>query len=168
MDLGNMLKPKLARGELHCIGATTTQEYRKYIEKDSALERRFQPVSVFEPSEEDALSILRGIKEGFEAHHGVRLHDNALVSAVKLSVRYVADRNLPDKAIDLIDEAASFVKTQLDTVPEALDDLQRKELQLKIEEKALSKEVDEKSLKRLQELQEDLALTSAAVVERPN
>lgn len=168
VDLGNMLKPKLARGELHCIGATTTQEYRKYIEKDSALERRFQPVSVFEPSEEDALSILRGIKEGFEAHHGVRLHDNALVSAVKLSVRYVADRNLPDKAIDLIDEAASFVKTQLDTVPEALDDLQRKELQLKIEEKALSKEVDEKSLKRLQELQEDLALTSAAVVEMQN
>ena len=126
MDLGNMLKPKLARGELHCIGATTTQEYRKYIEKDSALERRFQPVSVFEPSEDEALSILRGIKEGFEAHHGVRLHDNALVSAVKLSIRYIADHNLPDKAIDLIDEAASFVKTQLDTVPEALDNLQRK------------------------------------------
>ena len=165
MDLGNMLKPKLARGELHCIGATTTQEYRKYIEKDSALERRFQPVSVFEPSEDEALSILRGIKEGFEAHHGVRLHDNALVSAVKLSIRYIADRNLPDKAIDLIDEAASFVKTQLDTVPEALDNLQRKELQLKIEEQALSKETDDKSAKRLSELREELALTSAAVSE---
>lgn len=165
MDLGNMLKPKLARGELHCIGATTTQEYRLHIEKDSALERRFQPVSVFEPSEDEALSILRGIKEGFEAHHGVRLHDNALVSAVRLSSRYIADRNLPDKAIDLIDEAASFVKIQLDTVPEELDSLQRKELQLKIEEKALAKETDDKSAKRLTELREELSLTSAAVSE---
>ena len=163
MDLGNMLKPKLARGELHCIGATTTQEYRKYIEKDSALERRFQPVQVMEPSEDEAISILRGIKDGFDAHHGVRLHDNALVAAVKLSNRYISDRFLPDKAIDLIDEAASLVKTQMDTVPEALDTLQRKELQMKIEEQALSKEVDEVSVKRLAELREELALTSAAV-----
>ena len=160
MDLGNMLKPKLARGELHCIGATTTQEYRKYIEKDSALERRFQPVQVDEPSEEESISILRGIKDGFDAHHGVRLHDNALVAAVKLSNRYISDRFLPDKAIisdrflpdkaiDLIDEAASLVKTQMDTVPEALDTLQRKELQMKIEEQALAKETDDTSVKRL-------------------
>lgn len=163
MDLGNMLKPKLARGELHCIGATTTQEYRKYIEKDSALERRFQPVQVSEPSEDEAISILRGIKDGFDAHHGVRLHDNALVAAVKLSNRYISDRFLPDKAIDLIDEAASLVKTQMDTVPEALDTLQRKELQMKIEEQALSKETDEVSVRRLKELREELALTGAAV-----
>ncbi|MCQ2060628.1 MAG: AAA family ATPase [Fibrobacter sp.] len=163
MDLGNMLKPKLARGELHCIGATTTQEYRKYIEKDSALERRFQPVQVTEPSEDEAISILRGIKDGFDAHHGVRLHDNALVAAVKLSNRYISDRFLPDKAIDLIDEAASLVKTQMDTVPEALDTLQRKELQMKIEEQALSKETDEVSVRRLKELREELALTGAAV-----
>lgn len=163
MDLGNMLKPKLARGELHCIGATTTQEYRRYIEKDAALERRFQPVTVEEPSADEAVSILRGVKESFETHHGVRIHDNALVAAVKLSSRYIADRFLPDKAIDLIDEAASMVKTQLDTVPEALDNLQRKELQLKIEEKALAKESDEKSQKRLAELRDELKTTSAAV-----
>ena len=163
MDLGNMLKPKLARGELHCIGATTTQEYRRYIEKDAALERRFQPVTVFEPTEDEAISILRGVKESFESHHGVRIHDNALVAAVKLSSRYIADRFLPDKAIDLIDEAASMVKTQLDTVPEDLDNLQRKELQLKIEEKALAKESDDKSKKRLAELQDELKTTSAAV-----
>lgn len=163
MDLGNMLKPKLARGELHCIGATTTQEYRRYIEKDAALERRFQPVSVSEPTEEEAVSILRGVKESFEAHHGVRIHDDALVAAVKLSSRYIADRFLPDKAIDLIDEAASMIKTQLDTVPESLDNLQRKELQLKIEEKALSKETDGKSKKRLAELKDELSATSAAV-----
>ena len=163
MDLGNMLKPKLARGELHCIGATTTQEYRKYIEKDSALERRFQPVQVDEPSEEESISILRGIKDGFDAHHGVRLHDNALVAAVKLSNRYISDRFLPDKAIDLIDEAASLVNTQMDTVPEALDTLQRKELQMKIEEQALAKETDDTSVKRLKELREELATTDAAV-----
>ncbi len=163
MDLGNMLKPKLARGELHCIGATTTQEYRRYIEKDAALERRFQPVSVSEPTEEEAVSILRGVKESFETHHGVRIHDDALVAAVKLSNRYIADRFLPDKAIDLIDEAASMIKTQLDTVPESLDNLQRKELQLKIEEKALSKETDDKSKKRLAELKDELSATSAAV-----
>jgi ATP-dependent Clp protease ATP-binding subunit ClpB len=163
MDMGNMLKPKLARGELHCIGATTTQEYRRNFEKDPALERRFQPVMVFEPGEDDAISILRGVKEGFETHHGVRLHDSALVAAVKLSTRYIADRYLPDKAIDLIDEAASMVKTQLDTVPEALDNLQRKELQLKIEEQALSRETDDKSKKRLQELKSELEATTAAV-----
>ena len=163
MDLGNMLKPKLARGELHCIGATTTQEYRRYIEKDAALERRFQPVSVFEPTQDEAISILRGVKESFESHHGVRIHDDALVAAVKLSGRYIADRFLPDKAIDLIDEAASMLKTQLDTVPEDLDNLQRKELQLKIEEQALAKESDEKSKKRLAELREELKTTSAAV-----
>ena len=156
MDLGNMLKPRLARGELHCIGATTTMEYRRYIEKDAALERRFQPVQVDEPTPEEALSILRGIKEGFDAHHGVRLHDNALVAAVQLSHRYIADRFLPDKAIDLIDEAASMVKTQLDTVPESLDNLQRRQLQLRIEEKALALETDNASRQRLQELREEL------------
>lgn len=165
MDLGNMLKPRLARGELHCIGATTTQEYRKYIEKDAALERRFQPVSVEEPGEEEALSILRGIKEGFDAHHGVRLHDNALVAAVKLSSRYIADRFLPDKAIDLIDEAASMVKTQLDTVPEELDSLERRELQLKIEAQALEKESDMASRKRLEELKEELKIAESLVKE---
>lgn len=165
MDLGNMLKPKLARGELHCIGATTTQEYRRYIEKDAALERRFQPVTVFEPTEDEAVSILRGVKDSFETHHGVRIHDSALVAAVKLSTRYIADRFLPDKAIDLIDEAASMVKTQLDTAPEALDNLQRKQLQLKIEEKALAKESDNKSKKRLEELKTELSATSAAVSE---
>jgi len=156
MDLGNMLKPRLARGELHCIGATTTTEYRRYIEKDAALERRFQPVQVGEPSPEEALSILRGIKEGFDSHHGVRLHDNALVAAVQLSDRYISDRFLPDKAIDLIDEAASMVKTQLDTVPEALDTLQRRQLQLRIEEKALSLESDKASQLRLSELRLEL------------
>ena len=135
----------------------------KYIEKDSALERRFQPVQVDEPSEEESISILRGIKDGFDAHHGVRLHDNALVAAVKLSNRYISDRFLPDKAIDLIDEAASLVKTQMDTVPEALDTLQRKELQMKIEEQALAKETDDNSVKRLKELREELATTDAAV-----
>jgi len=156
MDLGNMLKPRLARGELHCIGATTTSEYRRYIEKDAALERRFQPVQVGEPSPDEALSILRGIKEGFDSHHGVRLHDNALVAAVQLSDRYISDRFLPDKAIDLIDEAASMVKTQLDTVPEALDTLQRRQLQLRIEEKALAREEDAASRSRLEELRQEL------------
>lgn len=163
MDLGNMLKPRLARGELHCIGATTTTEYRRYIEKDAALERRFQPVQVDEPSAEEALSILRGIKEGFDAHHGVRLHDNALVAAVQLSSRYIADRFLPDKAIDLIDEAASMVKTQLDTVPEALDTLQRRQLQLRIEEKALAREEDAASRRRLDELRVELQGVDADV-----
>jgi len=156
MDLGNMLKPKLARGELHCIGATTTQEYRMHIEKDAALERRFQPVQVLEPSAEDALSILRGIKESFDVHHGVRLQDTALVAAVSLSARYIPDRFLPDKAIDLIDEASAMVKTQLDTAPEALDSLQRKVLQLEIEGKALSLEKDKQSQQRLGILRTEL------------
>jgi ATP-dependent Clp protease ATP-binding subunit ClpB len=165
MDLGNMLKPGLARGELHCIGATTTAEYRKYIEKDAALERRFQPVPVSEPSQDEALSILRGIKESFDAHHGVRIQDNALVAAVQLSSRYISDRFLPDKAVDLIDEAASMVKTQLDTVPEALDTLQRRQLQLRIEEKALGMENDKSSKERLKELQEELKKVDSDVKE---
>ncbi|MDR2594679.1 MAG: AAA family ATPase [Fibromonadaceae bacterium] len=166
MDLGNMLKPGLARGELHCIGATTTSEYRKYIEKDAALERRFQPVPVAEPSPDEALSILRGIKESFDAHHGVRIQDNALVAAVQLSSRYISDRFLPDKAVDLIDEAASMVKTQLDTVPEALDTLQRRQLQLRIEEKALGMENDAVSKERLKELQEELKAVDLDVKEQ--
>ena len=156
MDLGNMLKPKLARGELHCIGATTTQEYRRHIEKDAALERRFQPVLVGEPSPEEALSILRGIKESFDRHHGVRLQDTALVAAVQLSARYIPDRFLPDKAIDLIDEAAAMVKTQLDTAPEALDSLRRRSLQLRIEEKSLGQENDKASRARLDVLRAEL------------
>jgi ATP-dependent Clp protease ATP-binding subunit ClpB len=157
MDLGNMLKPKLARGELHCIGATTTQEYRKHIEKDAALERRFQPVPVDEPDAEEALSILRGIKESFDRHHGVRIQDNALVAAVHLSARYIPDRFLPDKAIDLIDEAGAMVKTQLDTAPEALDHLQRRQWQLRLEEKALTQEKDKSSIQRLSVLKQELA-----------
>lgn len=160
MDAGNMLKPKLARGELHCIGATTLGEYQKYIEKDPALERRFQPIKVDEPTVEETISILRGIKERFDAHHGVRIQDAALVKAAKLANRYIQDRFLPDKAIDLIDEAAAQVKTQLDTLPEALDQLQRKRLQLEIEEKALKKERDTKSQERRQEIKQQLeALT---------
>lgn len=158
LDAGNMLKPKLARGELHCIGATTLNEYQKHIEKDAALERRFQPVQVNEPSMDDSVSILRGIKERFDIHHGVRIQDQALVAAVKLSARYISDRFLPDKAIDLIDEAAAMVKTQLDTVPEALDTLERKCLQWEIEEKALSKEKDKASIERLNELRIQLSI----------
>ncbi len=157
MDAGNLLKPKLARGELHCIGATTLNEYKQHIEKDAALERRFQPVTVDEPSEEESVSILRGIKERFDRHHGVRIQDGAIVAAVKLSSRYIADRFLPDKAIDLMDEAAAMVKTQLDTMPEELDSLSRKLLQYQIEAKALKSEKDDKSRERLQVLQKDIA-----------
>ncbi len=157
MDVGNLLKPKLARGELHCIGATTLKEYKANIEKDAALERRFQPVMVLEPSVDESISILRGIKERFDLHHGVRIQDNAIVAAVKLSSRYIADRFLPDKAIDLMDEAAAMVKTQLDTAPELLDSLSRRLLQLQIEEQALKKEKDEKSRERLQTLQIEIA-----------
>jgi len=157
MDAGNLLKPKLARGELHCIGATTLNEYKQYIEKDPALERRFQPVPVGEPGEEESVSILRGIKERFDRHHGVRIQDNAIVAAVKLSSRYIADRFLPDKAIDLMDEAAAMVKTQLDTVPEELDSLTRRLLQYQIEEKALKSEKDAKSRERLEALQKEIA-----------
>ncbi len=168
MDLGNMLKPKLARGELHCIGATTLNEYQKYIEKDAALERRFQKVMVDEPSVEEAISILRGIKERFDKHHGVRLQDSALVSAVKLSHRYISDRYLPDKAIDLIDEAAATVKIQLDTVPESLDSLQRKLLQMQIEEKALKKERDAKSKERYNELKTQISEIQKVVESQTN
>jgi ATP-dependent Clp protease ATP-binding subunit ClpB len=157
MDVGNLLKPKLARGELHCIGATTLSEYKSHIEKDAALERRFQPVMVPEPGMDESISILRGIKERFDRHHGVRIQDNAIVAAVKLSSRYIADRFLPDKAIDLMDEAAAMVKTQLDTAPEALDSLSRRLLQLQIEEKALKKEKDEKSRDRLDGIRKEIA-----------
>ena len=157
MDAGNMLKPMLARGELHCIGATTLDEYRKYIEKDAALERRFQPVMVDEPSVEDTISILRGLKERYEVFHGVKIADNALVAAAELSHRYISDRFLPDKAIDLVDEACALIKTELDSMPAELDELSRKVMQLEIEEAALKKETDEVSKKRLAELQEELA-----------
>ncbi len=157
MDAGNLLKPMLARGELHCIGATTLDEYRKYIEKDAALERRFQPVVVDQPSVEDALSILRGIKERFELHHGVRIQDNALVSAVTLSNRYITDRFLPDKAIDLMDEACAMIRTEMDSMPQELDELTRRVLRLEIEETALAKEKDAASARRLEALRLELA-----------
>ena len=159
MDAGNMLKPMLARGELHCIGATTLDEYRKHIEKDAALERRFQPVLVEPPSIEDAISILRGLKERFELHHGVRIQDNALVSAVTLSNRYISDRFLPDKAIDLVDEACAMIRTDMDSAPQELDALQRRVLQLEIEEAALKIEKDEASKRRLASLRSELADT---------
>ena len=139
MDAGNMLKPMLARGELHCIGATTLDEYRQYIEKDAALERRFQPVMVEEPSVEDAISILRGLKERYEVFHGVKITDSALVAAATLSNRYISDRFLPDKAIDLVDEACALIKTELDSMPTELDEQRRKIMQLEIEESALKK-----------------------------
>jgi len=157
MDAGNLLKPMLARGELHCIGATTLDEYRKHIEKDAALERRFQPVLVEPPSVEDALSILRGIKERFELHHGVRIQDAALVSAVTLSNRYITDRFLPDKAIDLMDEACAMIRTEMDSMPQELDELTRRVLRLEIEETALAKEKDDASARRLAALRAELA-----------
>ena len=157
MDAGNMLKPMLARGELHCIGATTLDEYRQYIEKDAALERRFQPVMVDEPTVEDTISILRGLKERYEVFHGVKIMDNALVSAAVLSNRYISDRFLPDKAIDLVDEACALIKTELDSMPAELDELQRKVMQLEIEETALKKEDDHLSRERLANLQKELA-----------
>jgi ATP-dependent Clp protease ATP-binding subunit ClpB len=157
MDAGNLLKPMLARGELHCIGATTLDEYRKYIEKDPALERRFQPVVVEEPTVEDAISILRGLRERYELHHGVRIQDNALVSAAVLSHRYISDRFLPDKAIDLVDEACAMIRTEIDSLPTELDELQRRVMQLEIEETALQKEKDDASKRRLSELRKELA-----------
>ena len=157
MDAGNMLKPMLARGELHCIGATTLDEYRQYIEKDAALERRFQPVQVDEPTVEDTISILRGLKERYEVYHGVKIMDNALVSAAVLSNRYISDRFLPDKAIDLVDEACALIKTEMDSMPTELDELQRKIMQLEIEEAALKKEEDRLSQERLADLQKELA-----------
>ena len=157
MDAGNLLKPMLARGELHCIGATTLDEYRKYIEKDAALERRFQPVQVDEPTVEDTISILRGLKERYEVFHGVRIHDNALVAAATLSNRYITDRFLPDKAIDLVDEACAMIRTEIDSMPAELDDIRREIMRLEIEEMALKKEDDRLSQDRLAKLREDLA-----------
>ena len=157
MDAGNMLKPMLARGELHCIGATTLDEYRKYIEKDAALERRFQPVLVDEPTVEDTISILRGLKDRYEVFHGVKITDSALVAAATLSHRYISDRFLPDKAIDLVDEACALIKTELDSLPTELDELQRKIMQMEIEEAALKKETDKPSRERLETLQKELA-----------
>jgi len=156
-DAGNLLKPMLARGELHCIGATTLDEYRKHVEKDAALERRFQPVLVDAPSVEDTISILRGLKERFEVHHGVRIQDNALVAAATLSNRYISDRFLPDKAIDLVDEASAMIRTEIDSMPQELDEVTRKVLRLEIEAAALGKEKDKASKERLQEIQRELA-----------
>ena len=157
LDAGNMLKPMLARGELHCIGATTLDEYRQYIEKDAALERRFQPVMVDEPTVEDTISILRGLKDRYEVYHGVKIMDTALVAAATLSDRYISDRFLPDKAIDLVDEACALIKTELDSMPAELDELNRKKMQLEIEEAALKKETDQLSQSRLEALQKELA-----------
>ncbi|MFX4220911.1 MAG: hypothetical protein ACMVO3_07900 [Thalassobaculum sp.] len=158
MDASNMLKPALARGELHCVGATTLDEYRKHIEKDAALARRFQPVFVAEPGVvEDTMSILRGLKEKYELHHGVRITDSALVAAANLSNRYITDRFLPDKAIDLVDEAASRRRMEVDSKPEQIDELDRKIIQLKIEREALKKEDDKASQDRLEVLEEELA-----------
>src|SRR5467141_3296408 len=157
MDAGNLLKPMLARGELHCIGATTLDEYRKYIEKDAALERRFQPVMVDEPSVEDTISILRGLKDRYEVHHGVRIKDSALVAAAVLSNRYISDRFLPDKAIDLIDEAAAKLRTEIDSMPSKLDEILRRIMQLEIEREALKKESDAASKDRLKRIEKELA-----------
>src|SRR5919206_444120 len=157
MDASNMLKPALARGELHCVGATTLDEYRKHIEKDAALARRFQPVFVDEPSVEDTISILRGLKEKYEVHHGVRITDSAIVAAANLSNRYITDRFLPDKAIDLMDEAASRLRMQVDSKPEEIDELDRRIIQLKIEREALQKETDPASRERLQKLERELS-----------
>ncbi len=153
MDAGNLLKPMLARGELHCIGATTLDEYRKHIEKDAALERRFQPVFVDQPTVEDTISILRGLKERYEVHHGVRIKDAALVAAAVLSNRYIADRFLPDKAIDLMDEAAAKLRTEIDSMPTELDEISRRVMQLEIEREALKKETDRASRDRLEKLE---------------
>ena len=156
MDAGNLLKPMLARGELHCIGATTIEEYRKYVEKDPALERRFQPVMVNEPSVEDTISILRGLKERYEVFHGVKIADQALVSAAKLSNRYISDRFLPDKAIDLVDEACAMIRTEIDSMPQEMDDISREIMQREIEEAALAKEDDEFSRRQLEHVQNEL------------
>ncbi|MET0786052.1 MAG: AAA family ATPase, partial [Paenisporosarcina sp.] len=156
MDAGNMLKPMLARGELHCIGATTLDEYRMHIEKDPALERRFQQVLVREPSVEDTVSILRGLKERFELHHAVRIHDRAIVAAAQLSNRYLTERFLPDKAIDLVDEACAMIRTEIDSMPQELDEVTRRMMQLEIEEQALMKEKDPASQKRLTNLRAEL------------
>ena len=157
MDAGNILKPMLARGELHAIGATTLDEYRGSIEKDAALERRFQPVFITEPSVEDSINILRGLKERYEVHHGVRVTDAATVAAVTLGQRYIAERRLPDKAIDLVDEAASRLRMQIDSKPQQLDELDRAVIQLEIEREALRREEDDKSQERLEQVERRLA-----------
>ena len=163
IDAGNMLKPALARGELHCIGATTLDEYRKYVEKDAALERRFQKVLVDEPSVEATVAILRGLQEKYEVHHGVEITDPAIVAAAELSHRYITDRFLPDKAIDLIDEAAAKIKIEIDSKPEVMDKLDRRLIQLKIEREAVRKEKDEASKKRLGLIEEEIAKLRARV-----
>ena len=157
MDASNLLKPMLARGELHTIGATTLDEYRKHIEKDAALERRFQPVLVDQPSVEETISILRGLRERYEVHHGVRITDSALVAAATLSNRYITDRFLPDKAIDLVDEAASRLRMEIDSMPVELDELERRRIQLEIEREALRKEKDDASKARLEALERELS-----------
>ena len=157
MDAGNLIKPLLARGELHCIGATTFDEYRQYIEKDKALERRFQPVIVDEPSVDDTISILRGLKEKFEIHHGIRIHDSAIVAAAKLSDRYIQDRYLPDKAIDLIDEAGAMIRTEIDSLPAELDVIRRKVFQLEIEKEALKKKKMKVLRKKLEALEKGIS-----------
>ncbi len=164
MDAGNMLKPALARGELHCVGATTLDEYRQYIEKDAALERRFQKVLVQEPTVEDTIAILRGLKERYEVHHGVDITDPAIVAAATLSHRYITDRQLPDKAIDLIDESASLIRMEIDSMPEEMDRLDRRLIQLKIEREALKKETDEASRKRLSALETEIGGTGARIL----
>src|ERR1700741_3896494 len=156
MDAGNLLKPMLARGELHCVGATTLDEYRQHIEKDAALERRFQRILVEEPNVPDTIAILRGLKERYELHHGVEITDSAIVAAATLSHRYISDRQLPDKAIDLIDEAASNIRMEIDSKPEQLESLDRKIIQLKIEREAFKKEKDEASVRRREKLEEEL------------
>jgi ATP-dependent Clp protease ATP-binding subunit ClpB len=156
MDAGNLLKPMLARGELHCIGATTLDEYRLYIEKDAALERRFQPVLVSEPTLEDTVAILRGLKERYEVYHGVKIHDSSLIAAATLSNRYISDRFLPDKAIDLVDEACALIKTEMNSMPTEMDEISRKIMQLEIEEAALKKERDKLSEKRLTDIRTEL------------
>lgn len=157
MDAGNLLKPMLARGELHCIGATTLNEYRQYIEKDAALERRFQPVMVDEPTVEDTISILRGLKERYEVFHGVKIQDQALIAAAVLSNRYITDRFLPDKAIDLVDEACALIRTEMDSMPTELDEIRRKILQHEIEETVLKKETDKLAVEHLHEVQKELS-----------
>ena len=156
VDASNMLKPPLARGELRCVGATTINEYRKYIEKDAALERRFQPVYVAEPSVEDSIAILRGLKERYEIHHGVRIQDGAIIAAVMLSDRYITDRFLPDKAIDLIDEASSRLRIEIDSMPTEIDEIERRIIQMQIEEQALTKEADESARERLQKVKSEI------------
>ncbi|MBW1644208.1 MAG: AAA family ATPase, partial [Deltaproteobacteria bacterium] len=163
MDASNMLKPALARGTLRCVGATTLNEYRKHIEKDAALERRFQPVLVLEPTVEDTISILRGLKEKYEVHHGVRIKDTAIVAAATLSNRYISDRFLPDKAIDLIDECAAKIRIEIDSMPEEIDEIQRKIIQAEIEREALKKESDKASKERLKKIEEDLAETKEEI-----